>query len=130
MMIKIDWTQIKELKESLTSQGFNEHTILTIIVFYKGNNKAGKAKTTLGMLENTLFDLESDDAVTGICIFDEDSKRPFLKIRPQANTDGKEIIPSSGHSGVIEDFDSMSPEQKRVWVDITEAAIRQHTNEE
>lgn len=130
MMIKIDWTQIKELKQSLISQGFNEQAILTIVISYQNISKVGKVQTELCMLENALFDLESDERVTGIYIFDEDGKRPFLRIRQQANTEGVEVIPSSGHSGIIKDFSCMDREQRKVWVDITEAAIRQHINEE
>ena len=125
-MIKINWAQVKSLKANLLRRGYTKDTDLLVMVFYRGKVDSERIKVKLEKLDTILFAAESNTSVNGIFVFDTDAKQPLWRVREEEVSNALEHVPSSGHAGVIRDFSNMSPEQRDVWIDITEASIMQH----
>lgn len=125
-MIKINWSQVKNLKTHLLRQGFTKETELLVMVFYSQNIDSQKLKVQLDKIDNVLFTIESNPQVTGVFVFDVDAKKPLWRVREQEIMDSLESIPSSGHRNIVRDFASMPSEQKDVWIEICLASLQQH----
>lgn len=125
VMLKIDWAQVKNLKAHLLRQGYTEESDVTVMILYRGKTESQQAKIKLGTLEKVLFDICDHVDVTGFYLFDAELKKPLWKIKEVEHTNTLESIPSSGHPSIIRDFDNMTPEQKDIWVKITEASVQQ-----
>lgn len=130
-MIKIDWTQIKDLKKNLGSRGYHENTEVMMMVLYQAKNTSKKIKLKLADLDQTLYTLGSDREVIGLFIFDIHCKKPLWRVLETPRVPGDiEKIPTSGHAIIIRDFDDMSREQRSVWMDIMMASIQEYLSNE
>ena len=127
-MLKINWSQIKNLQAHLARQGFHpESEILAMIIFKK--NETAKHKVKFGQLQEFLFTLEGDPSIVGIFLFDTTVNKPLWSAKLEERKDSIETIPSSGHNTIISEFKNMRPEQKDVWLDITIASIQNYLRE-
>ena len=129
-MLKIDWTQVKNLKDHLVRQGYTDDTDVAVMIVYRNKTESQQAKIKLGTLEKLLFEICNNSNIVGFYLFDAELKRPLWKIKEETNKNSVEPIPSSGHPSIIRDFKSMSPEQREVWLQMTLASLNQYiTNE-
>lgn len=130
-MIKIDWTQIKDLKKSLSSRGYQSDTEVMMMVLYQAKNTSKKIKLKLADLDQALYTLGSDHEVIGLFIFDIHCKKPLWRVLETPRIPGDiEKIPTSGHALIVEDFGDMSREQRSVWMEIVMASIQEYLSNE
>ena len=130
-MLRIDWTQVKNLKAHLLRQGYTEDTEVGVMLLYRGSVESQQTKIKLKRLEQLLYDVCDHVDITGFYVFDAELKKPLWRVREtDSSSNTVESIPSSGHPNIVLDFGNMSPEQKEVWVAMTEASLQQYlTNE-
>lgn len=125
-MIKINWTEVTNLKTLLQRQGATDEFELVVMILYHAKQESDRMRVQLDDLEELLFSIESDRKVRGVFLYDIDIKKPFLRFREDENVSPLESIPNSGHPNVILEFGKMSPEARDVWMEITYAKIQQH----
>jgi hypothetical protein len=127
MMLRIDWSQVRGLKDHLARQGYKADSELIVMALY---NKTEPTKTRIkfSQLQNYLFDLENDHNLTGLFVFDARNNKPLWSAKAADTTDVVEQKPTAGHSTVILDFKNMKPEQKDVWLEITISALQSYLN--
>ena len=127
-MIKINWAEVSKLKSLLKRQGEEDTYELVVMILYHNSQDSDRIQVALEQLEQLLFSLESDRRVRGLFLYDLELQRPFLRFQEAEQVNALETVPSSGHPGVIRDFNEMPPEARQVWVDITYSKLLQHLN--
>lgn len=125
-MIKINWVEIKSLKTHLARLGFSKDSEVVLLVFFKGKKESQTIKLRLGKLDQLLFDIESNQKIYSIFLFDSDVKRALWKTKDTKDYPGVEYIPAGGHPQVIEDYKDMDEDSRQVWADITAITIQQY----
>ncbi len=129
MMLRLDWSQIRGLRDHLARQGFGDESELMIMTLYNKSEPI-KIKIKFEQLEHYLFDVDSNPALTGVFIFDLKSNKPLWSAKAAERQECLESMPTSGHPSIVSEFKNMSPEQKQVWIDITSAAIASYLDSE
>jgi len=129
MMLRINWTQVRGLKEHLARQGFLPDSDILAMILYK-SAEPSKLKIKFEKLQEFLFDLDGDANVVGIFLFDTTINKPLWSAKAAERQEALETIPVSGHPTVITEFKNMNAEQKQVWIDITVASIQSALNKE
>ena len=129
MMLRLNWSQIRGLRDHLARQGFGNESELMIMTLYK-NTEPIKSKVKFDQLEQYLFDVDSNTGLIGVYIFDLKSNKPLWSAKAAERQECLESMPTSGHPSIVSEFKNMSPEQKQVWIDITSAAITSYLNNE
>lgn len=117
-MIRINWTEVEATKAKLLREGASDAFELVVIVFYYTKSKCEKTKIRLDQLERFLFDLEDNQDIKGIFLYDIEMKKPYLKCEEPNHVSALETVPNSGHPNVLLDFNKMSPEARDVWLEI------------
>lgn len=125
MMLRLNWSEIRGLKDHLARQGFGSESELMIMTLYR-NTEPIKAKVRFNQLETYLFEIDSNQNLIGVFIFDLKSNKPLWSAKAAERKESLESMPISGHPSIVLDFKNMSPAQKQVWIDITSAAITSH----
>jgi len=125
-MIKIDWSQIKNLKLLLLRQGYTNESDVMVMIMYRHHRDSQRTSVKLGQLDRLLFDIESNLNVVGIYLFDAEFKKPLWRMRAISHQDLLENIPSSGHPNILKEFINMMPEQRKVWLDIAIAQMSKY----
>lgn len=129
MMLKINWTQVRGLKEHLARQGFFDTTELLIMTLYKSNVDPIKMRIPFSQLQNYIFEVQGNPSLTGVFVFDAKNK-PLWAARVAEREEALEAVPSSGHSNIVTDYKDMSPEQRQVWIDIMLSAVQSYVDKE
>ncbi len=122
-MIKINWTQIKNVRVNLQQKGYKDDSLVVVMVFFRTAPNHESFKVPFGKLMKFLYDLEGNQNVIEVYVLDHTRKRPLWRTKEHDRNKTIEEVPTSGHPGIIIEFDKMSPEQKDVYVNITEACI-------
>jgi hypothetical protein len=117
-MIKINWSQIKNLKSLLLRQGYTDESDVMVMIMYRHHMESQRTSVKLAKLDQLLFDIESNPRVVGIYLFDSEFKKPLWRMREMNHQDLLENTPLSGHPSVLKEFTNMVPEQRDVWVEI------------
>ena len=125
-MIRINWIEIKSLKTHLARLGFTKDSEVVLLVFFKGRTDSQNIKLRLGKLDNILFDMESNNQISSIFLFDSEIRKPLWKIKEVDDSYGIESIPVGGHSQIVRDYKDMDEESRDVWVDITIASMQRY----
>jgi len=125
-MIKINWTEVSNLKTLLQSQGATSNFELVVMILYHSQTESDRVRVQLEDLDGLLFSIESDRRVRGVFLYDTEIKKPFLRFREAEQVSSLEITPDSGHPNVVLEFNKMSPEARDVWVEITYVKLLQH----
>lgn len=127
-MIKINWTEVANLKTLLKRQGATKGFELIVMILYHAQQESDRIRIQLDNLEELLFSIESDRNVRGIFLYDLDIKKPFLRWREEERINPLETIPHSGHPNIILEFNDMPVMAKKVWVEITYVQLQQYLN--
>jgi hypothetical protein len=125
-MIKINWTEVSNLKTLLQRQGATSGFELVVMILYHAKLESDRIRVQLEDLEGLLFSIESDRRVRGVFLYDVEIKKPFLRFREPELVSPLESIPNSGHPDVVLEFGKMSPEARDVWMEITYVQLLQH----
>jgi hypothetical protein len=127
MMLKINWSQIKCLKDHLARQGYKAESEVLVMALY---NKVDPTRTKVKFdkLENYIFDLENDPKLIGLFIFDVKNNKPLWSAKANDNEDLVEPLPTSGHSVIILDYKNMKQEQKDVWLEVMISSVQSYIN--
>jgi len=128
-MIHINWGEVEATKVKLFRSGATNSFELVIIVFYYSKSTCDKIPIKLGQLEKLLFDIGDNQDVKGIFLYDIEMKKPYLKCEEPNHVNALEIAPSSGHPGVILEFDKMSPEGRDVWLEIAFSRLQHYVGQ-
>ena len=129
MMLRINWTQIKGLKDHLARQGYKGESEILAMVLYRSNDPI-RIKIKFSSIQEFLFELDGDQNITGIFLLDPKSNKPLWSAKAAEREESLESIPTSGHPTIVIDFKNMKEEQRKVWVDITESAIQSYLDKE
>lgn len=129
MLLRINWTQIRGLKEHLARQGFHPESELMIMTLYRGVDPV-KTRIKFENLQNFLFEIDADPNLIGVFVFDSKSNKPLWSAKAAEREESLESIPTSGHPTIVTEFKNMKAEQKQVWIDITTSAIQSYLDKE
>ncbi len=124
MMLRINWTQVRGLKEHLARQGFYEESELMVMTLYRSNIDPVKTRIAFSQLQNFLFEAEGDPNLIGVFVFDAKNNKPLWSAKAAEREESLESIPPSGHPNIVTEFKNMSPEQKQIWIDVMTAAAQ------
>lgn len=124
MMLRINWSQIKGLKEHLARQGFQPESELMVMTLFKKNIDSVRMRINISQLESYLFEIEQEPNLIGIFVLNGKNNRPLWSARAAERENSLETIPLSGHGNVVVEFKNMSPEQKQPWIDILTSAAQ------
>jgi hypothetical protein len=130
MMLRINWTQVKGLKDHLARQGFYDESELMIMTLYRSNLDPIRTKISFSELQPFLFEAEGNPNLIGVFVFDAKNNKPLWSAKAAEREESLESVPSSGHSNIIDEFKNMSPEQKQIWIDVMIAAAQSHVDKE
>lgn len=120
-MLKINWSQLKDVQNQLLRQGFkNNSNFIVRVVFKKGTPDSYDVH--LKDICVFIFNLDIDPNISGVYLYDETGKNPIWmqKAASTSNKANEEVAPT-GHSFIVQEFAHMDPEQKRIWVEVTAA---------
>jgi hypothetical protein len=127
MMLRIDWSQVRGLKDHLARQGYKADSELIVMALYH-KIEPTKTRIKFSHLQNYLFELENDHNLTGLFVFDARNNKPLWSVKAAYTTEVVEQKPTAGHGTIILDFKNMKPEQKDVWLEITMSALQSYLN--
>ncbi len=130
MILRIDWAQVRGLKDHLARQGFHAESELVVMTLYRNNIDPVKTRVILSQLQTFLFEVEGDPNLIGIFILDAKNSKALWSAKAAEREESLESIPSTGHSNVVTDFKNMSPEQKQIWIDIMTSAAQSYVDKE
>jgi len=123
-MIKINWSEVDNLKTILMQQGQTEAFEMVVVVLYSTKSSCDKVQVKLGSLEESLFSIGGDRNVRGILLYDIEMKRPYLRFCEEARVNTLETVSGSGHPNLILEFKNMTSEARDVWVEITMSRLQ------
>lgn len=128
MMLRINWTQVRGLKDHLARQGFHPESEILVMTLYGNHITPIKTRVKFEHLQNYLFEVEGDPNLTGVFVFDAKANKPLWSAKAAEREESLETIPSNGHANVVIDFKDMNPEQKQTWFDIMNAAVQSYVD--
>lgn len=129
-MLRINWSQIKGLKEHLARQGFQPESELLVMTLFKKNIDPVRMRVNIAQLEGYLFEVEQEPNLIGIFVLNGKNNKPLWSARAAERENSLETIPTSGHSNIVTEFKNMNPEQKQTWVDILTSAAQTFIDKE
>jgi|SoiMethySBSTD1v2_1073268.scaffolds.fasta_scaffold91442_7 hypothetical protein len=127
MMLHIDWTQVRGLKDHLARQGFISTSEILVMTLYKGTDPV-RTKIKFEQLQSFLFECEGDPKLIGIYVLDAKSNKPLWSAKAAERGESLESIPTSGHASVVIEFKDMTPEQKQIWIDMMTSATQSYVD--
>ncbi len=126
-MLRINWTQVKGLKDHLARQGFNPTSEILVMTLYKGTDPI-RTKIRFEQLQGFLFDCEGNQTLIGIFVLDAKTNKPLWSAKAAEREESLESIPTSGHANVVVEFKNMTPEQKQIWLDMMTSAVQSYVD--
>jgi len=130
MMLRIDWTQIRGLKDHLARNGFYDESELMVMLLYRSNLDPVKTRINFSQLQSFLFEAEGDHNLIGVFVFDAKNNKPLWSAKAAEREESLESVPSTGHQNIVNEFKNMSQEQKQTWIDIMVAAAQSYVDKE
>lgn len=130
MMLRINWTQVRGLKDHLARNGFHDESELMVMLLYRSNIDPVKTRINFSQLQSFLFEAEGDQNLIGVFVFDAKNNKPLWSAKAAEREESLESVPSSGHPNIINEFKNMSQEQKQTWIDIMVASAQSYVDKE
>ena len=127
MMLRINWTQVRGLRDHLARQGFHPTSEILVMTLYRGTDPI-RTKIKFEQLQSFLFECEGDQNLIGVFVLDAKSNKPLWSAKAAEREEALETIPTSGHANVVLDFKNMTPEQKQIWIDMMTSAAQSYVD--
>jgi len=126
-MLRINWTQVKGLRDHLARQGFQPLSEILVMTLYRGSDPV-RTKIKFEQLQSFLFECEGDNNLIGIFVLDAKSNKPLWSAKAAEREEALESIPTSGHASIVIEFKNMTAEQKQTWIDMMVSAVQSYVD--
>lgn len=126
-MLRINWTQVKGLRDHLARQGFQPASEILVMTLFRGSDPV-RTKIPFEQLQSFLFECEGDNNLIGIFVLDAKSNKPLWSAKAAEREEALESIPTSGHASIVIEFKNMTAEQKQTWIDMMISAVQSYVD--